>query len=131
MSNPNTFLSRQAKQAQKFQIVLVFPQQILKKYCISKQSKLKITNSTCTQWNPDILLCKQAKQAQNFQHPIVQVIVARYKISNSTYFTLSNPNISLCKRAKRAQKFQIGLVIPSKILIYYCVSKQSKPKNFK
>ena len=52
------------------------------------------------------------------------------KISNST-ITTSDPSILLFKQAKRAQKFQIVLVTPSKILIYYCVSKQSKPKNFK
>jgi hypothetical protein len=65
-------LCRQAKQAKKFQIVLVLQSQILIYYCVGKQSELKISNSTClTKSNSNILLCRQAKQAKKFQMLLV------------------------------------------------------------
>ena len=67
-SNFNILLCRQAKRAEKFQMLLVLQSQILIYYFVGKQSELNISNSTCfTESNSNILLYRQAKQAKNFK----------------------------------------------------------------
>ena len=62
-------MCRQAKQANKFQMVLVLQSQILIYYCVGK---LKISKSTCfTESNSNILLCRRAKRAKKFQIVLV------------------------------------------------------------
>ena len=150
--NPNIFLCRWTKQARKFQIVVVLPSQILIYYCIGKQSESqKVSNST------DVLLCRQAKWAKKYEIIFVlpsQILIyycvgewskpknlkkvlnyklsnSSSKLSNSTCCTKLNPNILLCRQVKQARKFKIIVVLPRQILMYYCVGKQSEPKDVK
>ena len=53
------------------------------------------------------------------------------KMSNSTCCTKLNTNILLCRWAKQARNFLIIVVLLRQILMYYCVGKQSEPKNVK
>ena len=88
-----------------------------------------------------MFLYRQANQVRKFQIVvvfqvksyciIVQASKMSPKMSNSTCFTKSNPNIFLCRQGKQAIKFQIVVVLPSQILMYYCVGKHSEPKNVK
>ena len=107
MHNRYIYTERQSCHARTPHVLTVLPSQILIYYCVGKQSKQMFF-----------------KKVLNYQ-----LSNASPKMSNNTCCTKLNPKILLCRRAKQARKFHIIVVLPRQILVYYCVGKQSEPKN--
>ena len=63
--NPNILLCSRAKQAKKFQIIVVIPRKILMYFCVGEQSKLE--NSSCfIKSNPKLVFISEQSEPKIF-----------------------------------------------------------------